>query len=267
LETIYARIQNNSITTCNQIIDFTIHVFDNPIANDPLDVAICDTDRDGFQVFNFDSDITPQVLAGQATSDFTVTYFSSLTAAQDNIAGTNLDGTSYTNTTAFGIESIFVRIQNNTNTSCNDIEEFTIQVFDNPVANTPMNIEVCDADRDGFYAFDFETDTTPIVLGTQSDTEFEVRYFTSLAAAQVNVAGTNINGSSYTNATAFTFETIFARIQNSNHPTCGDIIYFTIIIGSSSNLRFRPEYANTSKIKNRICLTSKLKTLELYENL
>nr|AOE10493.1 hypothetical protein [uncultured bacterium]AOE12794.1 hypothetical protein [uncultured bacterium] len=46
-----------------------------------------------------------------------------------------------------------------------------------------------------------------------------------------------------------------------------DIIYFTIIIGSISNLRFRPEYANTSKIKNRICLTSKLKTLELYENL
>ena len=228
LETIYARIQNNSITTCNQIIDFTIHVFDNPIANDPLDVAICDTDRDGFQVFNFDSDITPQVLAGQATSDFTVTYFSSLTAAQDNIAGTNLDGTSYTNTTAFGIESIFVRIQNNTNTSCNDIEEFTIQVFDNPVANTPMNVEVCDADRDGFYAFDFETDTTPIVLGTQSDTEFEVRYFTSLAAAQANVAGTNINGSSYTNATAFTIETIFARIQNSNNPTCGDIIDFTI---------------------------------------
>ena len=228
LETIYARIQNNIITSCSQIIDFTIQVFDNPIANTPLDVAICDTDRDGFHVFNFDSDITPQVLAGQAISDFTVTYFSSLTAAQDNIAGTNLDGTSYTNTTAFGIESIFVRIQNNANTSCSDIEEFTINVFDNPIANTPIDIEICDTDRDGFHAFNLDATITPQILNGQNASNFNVSYFTSRTAAEANVAGTNISGSSYTNTTAFTQETIYARIQNNANTTCSDIVSFTI---------------------------------------
>ena len=233
LETIFARIQNRNNTSCGNIVDFTIQVFDSPTANDPLDIEICDIDRDGFHTFNFDVDITPQVLGTQSDANFTVSYFSSLTAAQDNIAGTNLDGTSYTNTSAFGIESIFVRIQNNANTACSDIEEFTIQVFDNPVANTPTNIEICDPDRDGFHAFDFDTDITPQVLGTQSDTEYEVRYFTSLADAQANVAGSNINGSSYTNAAAFTLETIFARIQNRNNTSCGNIIDFTIQVFDS----------------------------------
>ncbi|MDA9289870.1 hypothetical protein N9P84_03120, partial [Polaribacter sp.] len=228
IETIFARIQNINNTTCGDIVDFTIQVFDNPIANDPLDVEICDTDSDGFHTFNFDADITPQVLAGQAISNFTVTYFSSLSAAQDNIAGTNLDGTSYTNTTPFGIESIFVRIQNNANNSCSDIEEFTIQVFDNPVANAPINIEICDTDRDGFHDFNFDATTTPQILNGQNTSNFDVSYFTSLTDAEANVAGTNISVSSYTNTTAFTQETIYARIQNNANTTCSDIVSFTI---------------------------------------
>ena len=228
IETIFARIQNINNTTCGDIVDFTIQVFDNPIANDPLDVEICDTDSDGFHTFNFDADITPQVLAGQAISDFTVTYFSSLSAAQDNIAGTNLDGTSYTNTTPFGIESIFVRIQNNANNSCSDIEEFTIQVFDNPVANAPINIEICDTDRDGFHDFNFDATTTPQILNGQNTSNFDVSYFTSLTDAQNNIAGTNISSSSYTNTTAFTQETIYARIQNNANTACSAIVAFTI---------------------------------------
>jgi hypothetical protein len=103
-------------------------------------------------------------------------------------------------------------------------DEVEITFFDVPTATTPDNVEICDADRDGFHAFDFDTDVTPQILNGQSTTDFEVLYFTSFADAEANVAGTNISGSSYTNATAFTLETIFARIQNIGVEACGDIV-------------------------------------------
>ena len=113
------------------------NVFDSPIANAPMDIEICDTDRDGFHDFNFDTTITPQILNGQVASNFNVSYFTSLADAQNNIAGTNISGSSYTNTTAFTQETIYARIQNNANTACSDIVAFTINVNDVASPNQP----------------------------------------------------------------------------------------------------------------------------------
>ena len=106
-------------------------------------------------------------------------------------------------------------------------DEVTITFFEVPIANTVMNFDICDTDRDGFNAFNFDLEASPQVIGTQSTTDFEVLYFTSMAAADANVAGTNIT-SPYTNTTAFTQETIYARIHNVGRTECYNIIHTSI---------------------------------------
>ena len=106
-------------------------------------------------------------------------------------------------------------------------DEIGITFFEIPVANPITINEVCDTDRDGFHAFDFDADATPQILDSQSATDFEVLYFKSMADATANISGTNITNP-YTNSTAFTAETIYARIHNKGRKECGNITSFTI---------------------------------------
>ena len=114
-----------------------------------------------------------------------------------------------------------------------------VNVYMLPVANKPDNIERCDDDGNGFSTFDFDTDITAKVLSGQSDADFEVLYFTSLEEAQENIADTNID-SPYENKVAFTLETVYARIQNTNNTSCFDITSFTIAV-SDLPIPIQPE--------------------------
>jgi gliding motility-associated-like protein len=98
-----------------------------------------------------------------------------------------------------------------------------------PIANDPVDTLICDDNGDGFYSFDFDTNTTPQILNDQAITEFEVLYFENYSDAEANVAGTNIT-SPYTNTTAFTLETIYARIHNKNDNSCSAIVDFNIFV-------------------------------------
>ena len=106
-------------------------------------------------------------------------------------------------------------------------DEVEITFFDVPTANQPNNINFCDVDRDGFNEFNLETEFTSQVLNGQSNTEFEVLYFSSMLAANANAPGTALPNL-YTNAVAFQEETIYARIHNINRNECFDITSFTI---------------------------------------
>ena len=106
-----------------------------------------------------------------------------------------------------------------------------VTVYAVPIANDPVDNRVCDDDGDGFYSFNFDTDTTPQVLKNQNITDFEVLYFNNLSDAEANVAGTNIT-SPYTNTIAFTLETIYARIHNKNDTSCYDIVDFNLLVSA-----------------------------------
>ena len=137
----YRVVLGRSGNTCGLTsTPITLTVDALPVANDPQDIEICDFDRNGFHNFNFDVEITPQILDGQSDTDFEILYFSSLSDAQNNIAGTNLNGSNYTNTTAFTLETIFARIQNRNNTNCGAIIDFTINVNDVASPNQPINL-------------------------------------------------------------------------------------------------------------------------------
>jgi surface protein len=77
------------------------------------------------------------------------------------------------------------------------------------VANTPVDLILCDVDNNGFSEFDLESQTAE-VLGAQDPTQFNVSYHDSLADAEAN---TNTLISPYTNSTQ-TAQTIFVRVTD-----------------------------------------------------
>ena len=157
-----------------------------------MDIEICDTDRDGFHDFNFDATITPQILNGQVASNFNVSYFTSLADAQNNITGTNISGSSYTNTTAFTQETIYARIQNNANTTCSDIVAFTINVNDVASPNQPSIYRLCDDELSGSNSdlttnsFLLNTKDNEILGLTNSNLDFSISYHTTSVGAQTS---------------------------------------------------------------------------------
>jgi hypothetical protein len=134
-----------TITAGTETIEFSeiIQINHTPTANAVEDLFECDDDNDGVLSFDF-AESQNQVLAGQDSTAFSVTYHSS---QEDADANTNTLAIPYFNTNT--TEQIFVRIENNANTSCFDTTSFNLNVFDTPVGNTVQTYEVCDDLNDG----------------------------------------------------------------------------------------------------------------------
>ena len=221
----YRVVLGRSGNTCGLIsTPITLTVDALPVANDPQDIEICDADRDGFYNFNFDAEITPQVLDGQSDTDFEVLYFSSLSAAQNNIAGTNIDGSNYTNTTAFTLETIFARIQNRINTNCGAIVDFTINVNDVPNPNQPTIYRLCDDELSGSNSdltttsFLLNTKDNEILGLTNSNLDFLISYHTTSIGAQTSATTDVIDKT--VPYTVTDSQNVFVRIENRNNPDC-----------------------------------------------
>ncbi len=196
----------------------------NPVANPVIDIDECDDDDDGVVTFDFANEQT-QVLGAQNPANFTVSYHSSLTNAENNTAPLTVP---YQNTNA--TEEIFIRIENNNNTNCYDTTSFNLSVFDTPTANTVATVDECDDLNDGDDANgQKEIDLTAFdadVLGTQDATLFSVSYHLSQAEADANSGALS---SPYYNTTAFTYQ-VFARIENNLKTDCFDTTEFTVNI-------------------------------------
>ncbi|WP_435414737.1 PKD domain-containing protein, partial [Polaribacter aestuariivivens] len=103
---------------------------------------------------------------------------------------------------------------------------FNVNIFESAAATQPSNIDFCDVDRDGFNEFDLQADKTSDILNGQDPTIFEVLYYTNLADA---TSGDNPIANPYTNPTAFSRQTIFARVQNKNaSEACFEITSFEL---------------------------------------
>ena len=159
-----------------------ITISGNPIANPVIDINECDDDDDGVLTFDFTNEQT-QVLGAQNPANFTVSYHSSLTDAQNNTTPLTVP---YQNTNLS--EEIFIRIENNNNTNCYDTTSFNLSVFDTPTANTVATVDECDDLNDGDDANgQKEIDLTAFdadVLDTQDATLFSVSYHLSQAEAR-----------------------------------------------------------------------------------
>ena len=103
-----------------------------------------------------------QVLAGQDSTAFSVTYHLSQEDADTN---TNALAIPYSNTNT--TEQIFVRIENNANTSCFDTTSFNLNVFDTPMGTTNIEYYQCDYNNPGDYTevFDLSSLNSEIING------------------------------------------------------------------------------------------------------
>jgi hypothetical protein len=108
---------------------------------------------------------------------------------------------------AFVEEQIFYRVENSLNEDCFSINSFLFDVDASPVINPVTDQRICDDNNDGFWDLDLNM-LTSVVLGSQNPADFEVTYHLSQADADSN---TNPLPGTYTNATAYTAETIYIR--------------------------------------------------------
>lgn len=215
-QTIWARIENEASTSCYSVASFNLITTTPPIAVKPPNLIVCDDNNDGLYIFNLDLQ-TPIVLNGQTA---VVTYYDDELNAKDRKGWIQ-----NTNTYASRSKTIWVRVEPTPMSNCYALETFEIVINDSPTANQPNSITICDIDNDGFYQFDLKTLISPQILGIQSATQFEIKYFSSLLNAQNN---TNTLPSIYTNKTPYAQERIFARIQNIDNSDCYKITSFTI---------------------------------------
>jgi len=185
------------------------------ILNDKI-INLCDGDT-----FN----INPEPLTGIATytwfKDGAATPFSTMS----NISLTNISAAND------GLYSLVV-IHTDECGGVNTLEgEFSLKVHDSPKANQPSNIIQCDDDNDGFYSFNLNSLKDIEILNGQSNIIFEVQYFTSQIEADLN---SNPITNLYINSSAFSTDTIIARIHNKNNINCFDTKSFTIQIFDTS---------------------------------
>jgi gliding motility-associated-like protein len=146
--------------------------------------------------------------------DFSITYYENLADAEAGAPNT------ITNTSGYAVTSsadVYIRVFNR-RTSCFEIETLSI-TYSNVTVSPAQDIDLCDV---------FPFDTTEIfdltlneieLIGTQDPTTVDVLYYTTLAAAQAGVMGTEIpDPTAYAN-TDLT-ETIHVRIQDAADAGC-----------------------------------------------
>ncbi len=203
--------------------EFSIEVHPVPVANQPTSISECDTNTDGFVSYDLHTLKDIEILNGQDTNTFGVSYFTSQTDAETD---TNTIVDPYTNSTPFSTDTIIAKIYNKNNTTCFNLTSFTIQVFESP--NPPTTVSIlgeCDntsigTDTDGFIIFDLTTKETEI-LNDQSTTDFTITYYTDALLTS------KIDSPTLFPNTART-QTIYTKIINNFNANCVANINFDI---------------------------------------
>ncbi len=207
---------------CTGADEIIIEFAENPvIANQLSDLMICDDNNDGF--FSLDLlALNPIVYGTQSSTDFTITYHSTQTDADNN---TTALATFYTNTVAYQQEEIFVRIENNIGTQCFVTDSFLLDVFDSAMPND-VEYRLCDTatdgdDTNGFVQFDLSMITVQ-VINPQNAAQFNISYHANQTDAIANVSALPLL---YTNGTA-NAEQLVVRMENVDNSNC----YVTALI-------------------------------------
>jgi gliding motility-associated-like protein len=199
-----------------------------PNATQPNEIKICDTNNDGFASFDLTQNQSA-ILNGQSATQNQIKYFASSADYTSNSAIAT--PSTYTNSVAFGLQTIVAEVSNLANSNCKATTNFTIQVFKTAVApNAPLQaIRLCDntsfgTDADGKVVFDL-TQNQVAILNGQSSAEFSVSYYTDSGFLNLITTPTN-----YINTNAV--ETIYVKISTIVNTNCFATTSFEIQVYS-----------------------------------
>lgn len=199
-ETIYVRVEN-TITGCTTIVLQPIIVNTLPIFSTITTYQICESDGDDIEEFFFFTK-DAEILNGQIGK--TVRYFANSTDANSRINEIDKFNAFQNNSNP---QTIWVRVENDSDTSCFGVDSFPIQVDDAPTFNAPVDLRICDDNNDGITTFDLQQVTDQIRAGIS--TNLNVTFHNSTFEADSN---TNALSNNFTNNT--NPQIIYARIGN-----------------------------------------------------
>jgi gliding motility-associated-like protein len=233
-QTITATVINptNSFCFAQTQIEFVVNL--TPEANAVVDDIICDdVSRDNQHLFDL-SNYDAQVLNGQAATDFIITYHLN---QSDATTGNNPLPNSYTSTSTR--ETLFVRIENRHNGTCNDTSvSFDIGVSRLPIANQPADIHFCDdSSNDGTEVFDLRFRESDILNG-QSITDNLITYHISQSDANLGINELPID---FSNTTAS--QDIYVRVENIRNTDCFSTTSFSINVYEQPVLFMQEQWA------------------------
>ena len=216
---------------------FSFVSFSQVTANQPSDYQLCDDstdgdDANGFATFDLTITIT-EILNTQDPSQFEVTFFESLVAAQSN-TGQITNPNSYVNSSP--IQTIFARLTDINDTS--DFDTTTFSIIVNPIylVSPVTDFYTCDDtesgdDTDGIAVFDLSLIVEELITLNGSNWDFGVRFYTSQSDAE-----TDIN--------------TIASITNYINSTPSEEIYFRVEVNSTSCLSYGSFFINVIACAN-----------------
>ncbi|WP_299257566.1 T9SS type B sorting domain-containing protein [uncultured Aquimarina sp.] len=212
-QTIWARIGGTN-QICFEVTSFVLRVYQNPVANVPQDIELCDNDLDGSDTngaieFDF-SNIATEVLGTQNAADFSVSLYESQVDADAGVIGTTLPN-NYTNTS--NPQIIYIRIENVLERSCYETTSFQLIVNPLPVVLPIVSLLQCDDDTDGISLFNL-SEANVLISGNASNETFTY-YLTEIAAINEDVTSQIVNFTVYPNPTPIT-STVFSRIETND---------------------------------------------------
>ncbi|OIQ39699.1 MAG: hypothetical protein BM563_04230 [Bacteroidetes bacterium MedPE-SWsnd-G1] len=195
--------------------DIVVTIHDTPVANVVNNMVFCDTDGDGVESFNLESQ-TVGIINGQANMN--VTYHESEIFARAAAAPQNspyiTSGT-----------TIWARIENNGNTDCYDVVSFDLGVVQPVTIFQPPNLQQCDDDGDGFMIFDLDAQL-PFIDPTNSG--LDITFYEDEVNAN-DRKGWIINPATYSSQT----RTVWVRAELTPGSSCYAITSFQIEVLAS----------------------------------
>ena len=221
------RVEIETASGCNSSDEIEVEFTTNPIIDLlPEDIVLCESDSDLIETFDF-SNNEALILGSQVKTDFPISFHFNQADAETNqfpIPTPN----AYNNT--LQNETIWMRIADVTQT-CFEIISFNITVNKEAIANSVMDYELCDDSADGndtneITIFDLSTKTNE-VLGTQSSTDYDVKFYYSQQEADDAVAGTEITTPIQNTSNP---QPIYARIENIGNTSCYDTTSFNLVV-------------------------------------
>lgn len=211
-QTIIARVRNKGNSDCEAITQFKIQVFESPkpkLLTDITNLSFCDNtsvgnDTDGKIVFNL-TDRATEILNGQSSTDFLVSYFLDEDLTQLITNETNYENLNVT-------QRIYAKVENRTSTTCFAKTSFLLEVFEVPIINYSVSLKQCDnSDINGFSAFNLNEAKSKIVSNPEA---YTITFFEEESLAESNTSPIT-NPTNYTNEVVSN-DTVWVRIENNN---------------------------------------------------
>ncbi|WP_196888114.1 T9SS type B sorting domain-containing protein [Aureivirga sp. CE67] len=226
---VWVRLENN-ITHCYDVSTMDVLILESPETNIPTPLEACDSNNDGFTIFNLtlkETEIT------YALGDVEVTYFEELDDAEDEVYQNSIGNPEAYPNVDINNQVIYVLVKN-VITGCTDIVPLELIVNPTPTAIIPEAIELCDDDNaDGFTTFDLTIREGEIVAETGISFEY---YFTEDAALSGDVTNTTQGVGYILNPTAFVNDTnpqtIWVRAEYPN-TNCAKVVPLELIVNEN----------------------------------